>query len=85
MVADFAVAGDSVRAAPTEEFQFDIVSVGMAADIAATGVRAHRGTHSRRGWAAGRGLLKVPSLIGHVGPSSEVRYIQGTTKAFHSA
>ena len=80
VVGDFVVLGDAVRAAPAEEFLFDFFAVGMAADIAATCVRAHFGADSGRGWTAGRGLLRVIRLIwrpdgfGAFGPASAVNF-----------
>jgi len=80
VVGDFVVLGDAVRAAPAEEFLFDFFAVGMAADIAATCVRAHFGADSGRGWTAGRGLLRVIRLIwrpdgfGAFGPASTVNF-----------
>jgi hypothetical protein len=55
MVGDAVLAGDLVRAAPTEKFVFDGFSVGMAADLASAGVRAHGRAGSRLGGATGIG------------------------------
>ena len=80
VVGNFVVLSDAVRAAPAEEFLFDVFSVRMAADIAATGVRAHFGADSGFGWATGGGLLRVIRLIwrpdgfGAFGPASAVDF-----------
>ena len=80
VVGDFVVLGDAVRAAPAEEFLFDVFSLGMAANIAATCVRSHFGAGSGRGWATGGGLLRVIKLIwrpegfGAFGPASAVDF-----------
>ena len=80
VVGDFVVLGDAVRAAPAKEFLFDFFAVGMAADIAATGVRAHFSADSGLGWATGGGLLRVIRLIwrlglsGAFGPASAVNF-----------
>lgn len=51
MVGDAVLPSDLVGTAPAEKFVFDGFAVRVAADVAAAGVRAHRGAGFRLGWA----------------------------------
>ena len=73
VVGNFVVLSDAVRAAPAEEFLFDVFAVRMTADIATTRMRTHFCACSRYGRAARSRLLRLFGIVGHLRASNAFR------------